>query len=347
MTLLVRDEADILDQQLRFHLEHGVDFVVATDHRSEDGTTDILRQYERSGHLHLIREQAEALEQSDWVTRMARLAASEFGADWVVNSDADEFWWSREGPLREVLAAVPSRFGAIRGLWRHFVLRPDGDVPFFERMVVRRFPETGFTSPYHAQVKLLHRADPHVEVKQGNHDVVGRGLVLIRDWCPVEVLHFPIRSREQMERKYLNAWHVERQGSDVRIPRHIAAIATALDATSADDVYRALLVDDHALATGLATGHLAIDTRLRDVLRLARGASEAVPPPPSLEDDVALAAEFDVLQEVDAAVRLFQRVDAFEQRLGVVRASSVVAPGRALRRAVDAFGRRDSAARLR
>jgi hypothetical protein len=32
MTLLVRDEEEILDAHLRYHFEQGVDFVVATDH---------------------------------------------------------------------------------------------------------------------------------------------------------------------------------------------------------------------------------------------------------------------------------------------------------------------------
>ena len=86
MTLLCRDSADTVDAHLAFHLSAGVDFVIATDHRSEDGTNEILERYEREGRVHLIREESEEFRASRGVTRMARLAATDFGADWVINS---------------------------------------------------------------------------------------------------------------------------------------------------------------------------------------------------------------------------------------------------------------------
>src|SRR4026208_566017 len=116
MTLLARDEIDVVDSWLAFHLNAGVDLVIATDNRSEDGTTEVLEEYVRSGHVRLIREPGEDLRQNEWVTRMARLAATEYGADWVINSDADEFWWPRGGALAEGLDAVPARAGTGGGI---------------------------------------------------------------------------------------------------------------------------------------------------------------------------------------------------------------------------------------
>ena len=127
MTLLVRDEADIVDAQIAYHLHAGVDFVVATDNRSEDATLEILERYARDGVLYLIREPGDDLRQSEWVTRMARLATTDFGADWILNADADEFWHARGASLKELLCAVPTRFGAVRGAWRNFVPRPDDE----------------------------------------------------------------------------------------------------------------------------------------------------------------------------------------------------------------------------
>ncbi len=41
MTLLARNEADVVDAQIAFHLHAGVDFVIATDNASTDDTADL------------------------------------------------------------------------------------------------------------------------------------------------------------------------------------------------------------------------------------------------------------------------------------------------------------------
>ena len=65
LTVLARDEADVIDAQVAFHLNAGVDLVIATDNNSRDGTTEILESYARSGVLHLIREPAEGLPRAN------------------------------------------------------------------------------------------------------------------------------------------------------------------------------------------------------------------------------------------------------------------------------------------
>jgi hypothetical protein len=332
MTLLARDEADVVDAQLAYHLNAGVDFVVATDNGSTDGTTDILERYARAGVLHLLREPGDAILQSEWVTRMARLAASDFGADWVINADADEFWWPRSGSLKDVFASIPGRFGVVRGAWRHFLPRPEGDGAddVLERMTVRlrrpAFPGDKATV-YHVHQKVAHRARADVVVDDGNHDVAVAGVSLapLRGWYPLEVLHYSFRSRAQFEEKALRAYEAWLRNPRVEPSLHQRLAYEACRAGTLDEYYGEFVVDDEALERGLREDRLAVDTRLRDALRALRRPDETfggqragalLPfPATTLRDDVEFVEEIAPLVEIDGLVRVEARVDALERRL--------------------------------
>jgi hypothetical protein len=318
LTVLARDEADVIDAQIAFHLNAGVDLVIATDNASQDGTTDILESYARDGHLHVIHEPAEGLRQGEWVTRMARLAATDFAADWVINSDADEFWWPRGPSLKDIFAAVPRRYGIVQAFWRSFVPRPDDDRSFAERMTVRlsqQAPINDPTSFYRPVIKVAHRADPQVVVGRGNHGLVGSRFLPLRTWFPVEVLHFPLRSRAQWTRKVelqgeAFTKHIERAGTGYHLKGY-----DALRSGEIEQQHRALVVDDDAVERGLADGTLAADTRLRDALwSLRDGNGPLTFPEPTMADDATYAVEAAVLGEADV-IRVERRLDAFEQRL--------------------------------
>jgi hypothetical protein len=323
MTLLVRDEADIVDAQIAYHLHAGVDFMVATDNRSEDATTEILEQYAHEGVLHLIREPGDDLRQSEWVTRMARLAATDFAADWILNADADEFWLARGASLKEILAAVPGRYGAVRGAWRNFVPRPD-DARFFAERMTARLCTPGFhPHPLSTHFKSAHRARPDVRIGRGNHEALADDLVALRGWYPIEILHFPVRSYAHCRRKYVTQFVALERNAAKGIPGHMAEAYVAYRAGRLDAFYAPLVVDDDALAAGLANGTYAIDTRLRDTLRsLGFGSADAPTdrdgePPRSAVDDAALfAAEYTALGEADLGATFGARIDDLEARLG-------------------------------
>jgi len=320
MTLLVRDEADIVDAQLAYHLDAGVDFVVATDNRSEDGTTEILERYARESVLHLIREPGDDLRQSEWVTRMARLGATEFGADWILNTDADEFWHARTGALKELLAAVPSRFGAVRGAWRNFVPRPDDERFFAERMIARLGAPSFHPHPLSTHFKSAHRARADVRIGRGNHEALADGLVALRGWYPIEIFHFPVRSLAQCRRKYVTQFVALERNAEKGIPGHMAEAHEAYRAGRLDAFYTPLVVDDELLERGLADGTYALDERLRDTLRrLGFGESserDALPPPSAVEEAALFAGEYTSLGESDLGASFGARIDELEERLG-------------------------------
>jgi hypothetical protein len=317
VTVLARDEADVIDAQVAFHLAAGADFVIATDNNSRDGTTEILESYERDGVLRLIREPAEGLRQGEWVTRMARLAAREHGADWVINTDADEFWWPRGDSLKDVLAAVPPEYGVVQGFWRSFVPRPDDGAPFADRMTVRlsqRAPINDPTSFYRPVVKVAHRADPTVTVARGNHALADSALRTLPTWHPIEVLHFPLRSRDQWMRKVQlqgDAFtkHIERSGTGYHLKGY-----DALQSGRIEEQHASLVVDDQALRRGLEEGSLLVDTRLRDALRTVRAGAPLAFSQPTLAEEAEYAVEAAALSEA-YTVRAQRDLDEIEQRL--------------------------------
>src|SRR4051794_41165345 len=107
MALKVRDEGDVLEANLRYHHALGVDHFVVTDNGSTDSTPEILRRYEDAGLAHVISEPGTdyRIRGPAWLTDMARLAATELGADWVIHTDADEFWLPAQGSLKDALGA--------------------------------------------------------------------------------------------------------------------------------------------------------------------------------------------------------------------------------------------------
>jgi Glycosyl transferase family 2 len=317
MTLLVRNEEDILDAHLSFHRAAGVDLVLAIDNDSDDSTADILASHARDGFVDVTRETGD-LRQAEWVTQLARRAATEFGADWVINADADEFYWPRGGTLKDVFSAVPASYGGVRGMLRNFAPRPHVDDSFAERMVVRVCnPGAEDNSPYSPRFKAMHRGAADVEVLPGSNRVVGRGLDPLPGWYPIDVLHFPIRSLEHFTEKYLRWWAL--LGT-----RFSEAVHEAHSRGALGEFYESYVVDDEALATGVADGTLAVDTRLRDALRSLRAeASTAL----TFSDavDTAYLAELALLEDGDPHAHAQRKADDLEARLAVIERSRLKA----------------------
>jgi hypothetical protein len=276
LTLVVRDEAEIIADQLDYHLAAGVHFVIATDHRSRDGTREILQEYEQRGVLELIREDGEYLEQGAWQTRMARLASVRYEADWILTSDADEFWFPRGESMEASLAAVPAEFGVVRASTQNFVPLQDDSGSFAETMIFRfaaPVPVNDPATPYRPVVKVAHRAAPDaVMAGKGGHQVFGVPGALLVHWHPLDILHFPIRSSSQCGRKYRRTW----TGWEVNLRADLDRARRAAEQDAADPMWNRVALDAAGIARGLEEGALVKDTRLRDALRAVREGKAAL-----------------------------------------------------------------------
>ncbi len=97
MTILVKNEADIIESNVRYHASKGVNCFLVMDNGSTDGTYDILESLKQEFDLNLISNPDGVYAQSLWMTRLAKEAQKSLGADFVISNDADEFWVIEDG----------------------------------------------------------------------------------------------------------------------------------------------------------------------------------------------------------------------------------------------------------
>lgn len=198
MTLLVRNEEDIIRENLEYHLKSGVDFFIITDHHSDDTTYDILLEYEKMGVAQIRREMSLEHHQAQWVTEMAR-AATQMGADWVINNDADEFWISDSGNLKSFFETVDPAVCKIHANRYDFFYRPFKNAKFYEAML--------FRETRRRWTKCCHRSAEDIIVEVGNHDANAESFakkdLRTTSYDNLKIFHYPVRTIERYKKKMI------------------------------------------------------------------------------------------------------------------------------------------------
>lgn len=226
MTLMVRDEIDILAPWLEYHLMQGLDRIIVTDNASVDGTYELLRTYADRGLIDLRTHPVHDKKQFAVVTQMARDAFLQYGADWVLNSDADEFWVVRGG---ETVARAVRRLPADGEAFPVPVTNMTGP-PLLEGSSLRdhiwrdeRSLSELHTVGLHSQPthNLIHPGSPDVRVAQGNHFTSQPHANELPEGSGIEVLHFPLRTWAQYKARVIATGEAYSQSPELHpSPRH-------------------------------------------------------------------------------------------------------------------------------
>ncbi|MCF6344955.1 MAG: glycosyltransferase family 2 protein [Thiomicrorhabdus sp.] len=216
MTILCRDEVDIIETNIRTHALLGVDAFVVMDNGSKDGTREALERLAQTYDLHVIDQPSHTYQQAKWMKELAEYARDKMGARWVISNDADEFWLpepSEEGGrnLKHWLRASDSVVTVHRSnmLLTEAALKSDYHFSQASHRVM-------YPICYNTQVQktddqismLLVPISPKVIVNPagliklsgGNHRAKHIGkLFTARKEPNIQVYHYPIRSYEQFE----------------------------------------------------------------------------------------------------------------------------------------------------
>lgn len=267
MTLLVKNEEQMLAQQIEFHHALGVDHFIVTDNNSTDGTPDIIRRYQEKGWVvDVIEEHATDYEQKTWVDRMVELARAKHHADWIINADADEFWLPACGSFPELLK--DTRANVLAGEL-HSVL-PEESKPWQEWTQLVRYVDdyeayglSRFSIFERQNKKVLHRSRGYLQISMGNHKV--SMLPHIEHRADITIFHFNVRGREQFMQKMINGGKQLEQHKGRHGGRHWRYFYKLYKEGKLAEEYDRV-VGTHVRDRLLSEGYIYEDTRLRDFL---------------------------------------------------------------------------------
>ena len=285
MTLLVRDEEDVVERHVRFHHAMGVDGFVVTSHKSSDRTDEILERLKREGLvLEILRESSDAFDQVKWVTRMIRLARDRHGADWVINADADEYYYSEQLDLKETIR----QYAPANCLWfRNMMFFPDGSedffgCPYFVTRPLKRFEaealgvseENGYGKFIwgNSFQKVAHATAGFVGIAMGNHDVSMRNKVPVH-CADIKAFHYHIRNYSgyvEKVRRYADCAQTMPKGKGEHIKRMVRLLREGRLREDYESRFSREKLD-FLLREGVVT----IDPSVRNFLRKLKAAGKA------------------------------------------------------------------------
>ncbi len=208
--MTVRNEMHVLPINVAYHRSLGIDEFWICDNGSEDGTTDVLRALsEGRPWIKWLREPGP-FRMSEIVTDLARQATKN-GADWIIAIDADEFWSTPSGSLRDLIATgragalvceVDNYVQASQVAYDHpaslttmtYRAKKRGRLEDAKRLV--ESSEIAFVEMTYPP-KLALRPTPSLVVGKGNHHATGFAGVE-RATTQMIVMHAPIRARDRL-----------------------------------------------------------------------------------------------------------------------------------------------------
>lgn len=268
MSILCRNEVDIIESNIRVHAALGVDAFVVMDHASSDGTREKLTLLQNEYEIDVIDREGIYM-QSAWMTELAHYARDHMGADWVINNDADEFWLPQsERSLKEILA----QSGSVLTCHRYNMLLDkralNDDYRFYDcglRVESPVYYPNEQLSKEKVSIVLSKISpkvivNPHgiIKVKGGNHrakHITPRSIInymkpydKLKKLDEIKVYHFSMRGWKIFEGKVINCKHLFEKDKNVRLGNHCLRWVERYDKGSLKEEFDNFIFSDEEIA---------------------------------------------------------------------------------------------------
>lgn len=228
MTILVKNEIDILEANIRTHAKLGVNAFAIMDNGSNDGTRELLSRLAHEFDI-LILDEMGPYVQKKFMTKLAFAAKKRYNPDWIINNDADEFWIpNQENSLKDCLKFK----GGILQIQRSNMIPPyaslvKDDVWADSKNEVRN--QIQYRSSYGKDTSILLGqasrkviTNPHglIKINTGNHSAEHIALWEKRELSSIHIYHYPIRSYNQFYKRAKTRKEVLDKDPNVKLGDH-------------------------------------------------------------------------------------------------------------------------------
>lgn len=283
MCILVKDEHDIIEDNIRYHAAAGIEAFVVTDNASTDGTRDILSKLSKEFDILIVDEPSTEFLQAQWTTDMAIKAKQEQQVDWLLCCDADEFWVPTKGKcLKDVFKGGASIINCER---HNMVMPEEASGSGFDYMdttlrvvnpVLFSKQSKAILSQSELSVSVAKVGDKvavntHglVRVKAGNHNAKHWWKWSRVKTSDVEVYHYPFRSFKRFECQVKNIIG-NIAGGKAELGQHAYRWKDLYEKGTLKEEYDRLTVSKNDENTLRKYGILADDDTARDLVKAAR-----------------------------------------------------------------------------